>query len=223
MNIVKLKTVKSTQDFVKKYIKNGADTLVVSQTQKNGRGTKGRAFLSAEGGIYLSHLKFYSALPAQNAFSIVQNYSVAVVRTLRAFGIDAKIKWPNDVLVQGKKICGILTENCLENGQIKYSVVGVGLNVTNQIDQSLCQIAISAKDVVPNVDFERVLATLIFNLEQPTTFDEYLRLSCVVGKTVRVQTANGDFVQTVTAILPDGRIELADGQKLSSAEIKIIL
>ena len=106
MKTIILKKTSSTNDYVKKYIKGGEDVAVFSYEQTGGKGTKGRSFSSEKGGVYLSVLKFKHALSAANSYRIIADTAVAVVKTLAAFGIDAGIKWPNDVLVDGKKICG---------------------------------------------------------------------------------------------------------------------
>lgn len=65
------------------------------------------------------------------------NASVAVCRTLENYGLTAEIKWPNDVYVQGKKICGILIENVFSGDRISSSVVGIGVNVNNSLPEEL--------------------------------------------------------------------------------------
>lgn len=223
MKIVRLNQTTSTNDFVKKYIKCKKDTLVIALSQSQGRGTKGRVFSSSKGGIYLSRLKFYQNLPASEGFSIVRDVSLAVIKTLLAFNIKAQIKWPNDILVGDKKICGILTENVVENGFITQSIVGVGLNVENQLDSQLKNIAVTMAELNEKVDFESVLMTLIFNLSSVSTFDDYKRFSCVLGKKVTIIEGQTEYGDTVDDILDDGRIKLSSGKILSSAEIKLKL
>lgn len=221
MKIVRLEKTTSTNDYIKKYIKKGQDTLVLAKYQTEGRGTKGRSFSSDVGGIYLTRLKFYENLSASDAFSIVIDVSMAVVKTLLAFGLKPKIKWPNDILVGDKKICGILTENKIDNGLISYSIVGVGLNVTNKLDDELLSIATTMVENLEKVDFEAVLMTLLFNLSGKSNMAEYARYSCVLGKDVTILEGGAEYKDKVEEILPDGRIKLANGKILSSAEIKL--
>ncbi|MBQ2718053.1 MAG: biotin--[Clostridia bacterium] len=221
MKIIRLEKTTSTNDYIKKFIKKGQDTLVLAKYQTEGRGTKGRSFSSDVGGIYLTRLKFYENLSASDAFSIVIDVSMAVVKTLLAFGLKPKIKWPNDILVGDKKICGILTENKIDNGQISYSIVGIGLNVTNKLDDELQSIATTMTEILGKVDFEAVLMTLLFNLSGKSNMAEYARYSCVLGKDVTILEGGTEYKDRVEEVLPDGRIKLANGKILSSAEIKL--
>ncbi len=208
-------------DECKKYIKKGEDLVIVADKQSNGRGTKNRSFSSNQGGIYLSVLKFYDNLLAKDAFSIVRHYSIALIKTLLAFDISGQIKWPNDILVNGKKICGILTENKISDGKIVYSIIGIGLNVENQLELELKDIAVTMKDIVGNVNFESVLNTLLYNLTLNHEVGLYNDYSCVLGKEVTIIQGENEFVSTVVDILDDGRIVLESGQVLASAEIKL--
>ncbi len=221
MKIIRLEKTTSTNDYIKKFVKKGQDTLVIAKYQTKGRGTKGRSFSSDVGGIYLTRLKFYDNLSASDAFSIVCDVSMAVIKTLLAFGLKPKIKWPNDILVDGKKICGILTENKIDNGLISYSVVGIGLNVSNMLDGEIKPIATTMAEILGNVDFEAVLMTLLFNLSAKSNMAEYARYSCVLGKDVTILEGDNEYQDRVEEILPDGRIKLANGKILSSAEIKL--
>lgn len=106
---------------------NGA--LVVVERQLSGRGRRGRNWSSpAEGNIYMSLLLKPDLLPEQ-APSLTLVMALAVARAVEAGGLPAMIKWPNDVIVGGKKICGILTEMSAEVDFIHYVVIGTGINV----------------------------------------------------------------------------------------------
>ncbi len=223
MKIISLDKTTSTNDEVKKYVDGGESVAVSATVQTGGRGTKGRTFISQEGGLYVSFLKFYDNLLSKDAHRIVEQTAVAVVKTLMAFGVDAKIKWVNDIYVNGKKICGILTENVFEGEFIKYSVIGIGININNDIAEEIKDIATSTKQVLgKNLDIKAVLMTLIFNLEQKQEDGLYARYSCVLDKKIKVVKPNGEeYFAVAKEILADGRLLLDTGEKLSAAEIKI--
>jgi len=105
-------------------------TLVISERQTKGRGRKGRSWFSpSQGGIYTSLILRPSISPSE-APKITLLSAVVVAETLRSLtGLSAIIKWPNDILINGKKIAGILTEMSTEMDAIDYIVVGLGLNV----------------------------------------------------------------------------------------------
>lgn len=224
MKIVRLKKVGSTNDYVKKFIKKRQSVTVIADMQTSGRGTKGRKFVSAEGGIYLTKLTFYDNLPTAEAFDIVVQSSMAVLKTLMAFGLKTQIKWPNDIFVDGKKIAGILTENhfSADGKSVDYSIVGIGININNPIGEELGDIAISAKQVLgKDLDKESVLMTFLFNLSGKESFENYKKYSLVIGKSITVTQGENQYEAEACDVLSDGRLLLSDGRKLSSAEVKI--
>ena len=223
MKIILLDKVDSTNDYVKKFIKNGETVAVAARRQTKGKGTKGRSFVSDEGGVYVSVLRFYNGLKASEAYSIVSDTAVAVVNTLRAFGVEAFIKWPNDVFAGGKKICGILTETTFFGEYVGYGVIGIGININNNIAPEIRNVAVSAKEITGReIDVDSVLATLLYNLEQKQEAGLYARYSCVLGKTITVTRGDGSVFQAVAeSITEDGRLRLDSGEVLSSAEIRL--
>jgi BirA family biotin operon repressor/biotin-[acetyl-CoA-carboxylase] ligase len=103
-------------------------TLVVAETQTAGRGRFARNWVSQPGNLYLSAI-FYPSLAALPFLSSLG--SVAVARAiLRTTSIPPKVKWPNDVLVRGRKVAGILVESGVEGREVKYAVLGIGINVS---------------------------------------------------------------------------------------------
>ncbi len=221
MKIYRMKKVESTNDEVRKYV-GGDNTIVVAEEQTAGRGTKGRSFSSGVGGIYLSIYKKYNGLKASDSFKIMIDASMAVVKTMIAFGVDAKIKWPNDIYVNGKKICGMLIENVLCGDCVAYSVIGIGININNDLPDELKGIATSLKQEGFAVDFESVLSTLIFNLSGQSNIEDYIRYSLVIGKKLTVTQGDKTFECVASGIDERGALILSDGRKLNSAEVKIV-
>ena len=224
MKIIELEVTESTNDEVKKYWDLGEDIAVFAHRQTGGRGTKGRSFSSPEGGIYISFIKHYRGLKAEKAYEVTEDISLSVALTLRAFGVKAEIKWPNDVYVGKKKICGMLTQNEIKNGYVEKTLCGVGINVNNDLPIELDGIATSLKkELGREVDLKSVLFTLVFNLEKFQNVELYPSFSCVAGKKVKVfEPQKEAYEEKVDEILPDGRLKLADGKVLSVAEIKLL-
>lgn len=224
MKIIELEVTESTNDEVKKYWDLGEDIAVFARRQTGGRGTKGRSFASPEGGIYISFIKHYRGLKAEKAYEVTEDISLSVALTLRAFGVKAEIKWPNDVYVGKKKICGMLTQNEIKNGYVEKTLCGVGINVNNDLPIELDGIATSLKkELGREVDLKSVLFTLVYNLEKFQNVELYPSFSCVAGKKVKVfEPQKEAYEEKVDEILPDGRLKLADGKILSVAEIKLL-
>ncbi len=106
-------------------------TVVIADEQTAGRGRLGRTWVSARGvNIYLSVLLRPAVIPAQ-APQLALVAGLAVARSLEAYGFEPRIKWPNDVLLEGKKVCGILAEIDAEADRVDFVVLGIGINVNS--------------------------------------------------------------------------------------------
>jgi BirA family biotin operon repressor/biotin-[acetyl-CoA-carboxylase] ligase len=119
--IIRFKEVSSTQDTAKRFIQKHEEVAVSSLSQKRGRGRHGRVWFSPLGGMYVSLLLF----PEKRLTSIPLLASLSIIRTLEDFGFSGlTVLWPNDVLLNDKKVCGIVCE------QFKKAIIcGIGLNV----------------------------------------------------------------------------------------------
>ena len=122
----------STNNKAKKLAREGAveGTLVIADQQTNGKGRLGRVWKSPAGaGIWMSLILRPNILP-QYASQVTLIAGLNMCEAIQEMtGLTASIKWPNDVVVNGKKICGILTEMSAEMDQVNYIVVGIGVNV----------------------------------------------------------------------------------------------
>jgi BirA family biotin operon repressor/biotin-[acetyl-CoA-carboxylase] ligase len=107
-------------------------TVVVAETQSRGKGRLGRKWITKPGGLWMS-VVLKPAIDPMHASSITLLAAVSVTKALRGAGLEAVIKWPNDVLVNGKKICGILTEMSAETDVVNFIVLGIGVNVNNDV------------------------------------------------------------------------------------------
>ncbi len=125
----------STNDQAKKMAEEGAEhgLLIVSDCQTAGKGRRGRSWESKSGeGIFMTLLLKPDIAPG-NASMLTLVMALAVRTGIaKVTGIDTQIKWPNDIVCDGKKVCGILTEMSAQIDYINYIVVGVGINVTNK-------------------------------------------------------------------------------------------
>lgn len=131
-NLVYLNQVDSTNNEARRQAEQGAPdgTLVVAELQTAGKGRRGRFWTSPPGtGIWMSLLLRPDFAP-EHASSLTLVAAMAVETGIReATGLDCQIKWPNDIVLEGKKICGILTEMSTEEDCIRHVVVGIGINV----------------------------------------------------------------------------------------------
>lgn len=224
MTIIELEEVDSTNEFLKRG-NFEEDAAVIAKRQTSGRGTKGRSFVSEEGGLYISLLRFYNNFPASNAFQIMINSSVAVCKTLEFFGIKPTIRWANDVLAGGRKICGTLIENTFSGAYICRSIVGMGLNVNNVLPAELKDIAVSMREISKKeFVLEEVKTELLKNLERGYNIADYKKYIDWFGKEVTIHTAQGAYSATALDITNEGRLLIKRGknqEEISSAEVSL--
>lgn len=129
MNIKHIETTTSTNDLVREINQNLS--LVWCEEQTKGRGQRGNHWESEKGkNLTFSVMTHPDFLPAENQFELSKSVSLAIIDTLKEYGIIATIKWPNDIYVNDKKICGILIECSISgSGQLTQAVIGIGLNI----------------------------------------------------------------------------------------------
>jgi BirA family biotin operon repressor/biotin-[acetyl-CoA-carboxylase] ligase len=168
-------TIPSTSDLAKELGGRGAPegTLVVAEGQSAGRGRLGRHWESPPGvGLYVS-LVLRPSLPPMELPQITLTAAVAGVRALqRSARVTPRIKWPNDLLLDGKKVGGILTEMETESDQIRYLVLGWGLNVNNSTLPP--ELAATSLLLATGKKFSRVAILQAWLMELETLYERFL-------------------------------------------------
>jgi len=200
--------VTSTNDVAVSLARGGSPegTLVIAEEQARGRGRLGRVWFSPPGcGLWFS-LILRPSLSAEASATISLAAAAGVAESLEeAYGIKAQIKWPNDVLVGGKKICGILTEAEFVGKRVSFVVVGIGINVLTGKDEfpdDIVDIATSvAIETGRKVSRTGVLAQVVGAIEGNYTElrdngfarlrEKLLGRSALIGKMTRVKTPEG--------------------------------
>ena len=235
--------IDSTNNYARNAAQQGAPegTVVVAETQTAGRGRRGRTWFSpAAQGIYMSII-LRPVMPLPQLARIPLMAAVALAETLRAMpGLDARIKWPNDILIHNKKIAGILSEAVADMDGIDYVVVGFGLNINNDPGEFPLDLRMPATSVQAehNRPLSRVglLQNLLHNLELrykqllAGDFDLILNqardLSLVIGQDVRLETSEGSVIGRAIDLDQDGYLLVAapDGsvQTVMSGEIEVV-
>ena len=236
-------SLSSTNRVVKQFALEGAPhgSVVVSSEQTDGKGRNGRSFFSPPGtGIYMSVL-LRPDLKTSSAMLCTTAAAVAVCRaidSLRGKG-TAGIKWVNDIFIDGRKVCGILTEGIsgFESGRIESIIVGIGVNFStpaNGFPPELSEIAgsVFAREVPPGVSRNRMVALIINNLleltdnlEDRSFLAEYRLRSVVLGKAVLVSVGNETYEAVADEIDDSGALWVKNvhGQRrlLNSGEISL--
>jgi len=203
-------------------------TVVISEMQTSGRGRRGREWHSPKGGIYVSFILKPNMSP-EKAPQITLVSSLALVEALNSMfqKLNAKIKWPNDVLISGKKISGILTELSSDMEKINYIVVGVGVNISTGIN-NLPENATSLK-LEMNQDISVKLFLKSFLEHYDSIYQEYLNGSIdqiikrwknnsdTLGKKVKIIGINETYEGLAKDIDENGALILQTKEK----EIKV--
>lgn len=225
-------TLPSTSLYLKEGLGGKRNSIVSAFSQSFGRGTKGRSFSSEEGGVYLSILTYFEDFPTNRAFEIMQNCAVSVCETLLEYEIKAKIKWPNDIFVDDKKICGILIENLFEKGKIQSSLVGIGLNVYNPLPEELFGIATTMSKALSK-EFNRsnlieVRERLIENFfkDKPNLAELYQSYIGYVGEEIFLLAGDQRIPATLLSVTDKGELKVRTekGEEIFySAEVSLRL
>lgn len=234
INLEVYESLTSTNDLLKQKAICGAKegTVVLALSQSGGKGRKGRSFISEKGGIYLSIL----VRPRNLSFDttlITSATAVAVSKAIEEIS-DKKtdIKWVNDILINGKKVCGILCESGI-CGSDSFVVVGIGINVfkpENDFDDEIKDIAACVFENEDEEILTKLTAKVIDNffkeyntIDNLAFLDEYRKRSVCLCKEISV------YGKTAKALEIDDKcrlkVEYADGKQeyLSTGEISIKL
>ncbi len=199
-------TMDEAQYLIEKGCPNGM--LVVSEEQTSGRGRQKRKWLSPRGvNIYASLVYMPQNMPSVKSIELMFAASIAIVEALSDIGIDnAKIKWPNDVLVNGKKIAGVLLETKSESGILKTVVIGFGVNVNmEEIPDEIEEDATSVYlELGQKVDRTQLLVNILYYLENLVSLIESDRENEVIELWKHYDTTLGKRVAVISG---DKRIE----------------
>ncbi|HCB93776.1 MAG TPA: biotin--[acetyl-CoA-carboxylase] ligase [Selenomonas sp.] len=200
-NIIHFDSIGSTNAEAKRLAGEGATegTVVVAEEQGKGRGRLDRSFFSPQGGIWFSTILRPAFLP-QEAPKCTLMAAVSVAKAMDAFGFRVGIKWPNDILHEGKKLTGILTEMHAEMDRVNYIVIGIGINVN--IPQSLfppeLQETATSLQIIKGTGIPRlkIFQSVLENMEDLYTtatsrgfspiMDEWRKCSSTLGHEVQV-------------------------------------
>lgn len=183
-------------------------TVIIADKQTAGRGRLGKNFYSPSGGLYMSAI-IRPDLPLTATMSITACTAAAVYEALHEYGISAEIKWVNDLFLNGKKICGILSEGSFNAELLKmdYLVIGIGINLHRE------ELPEELKDIVTDIESEtgkklnrcQLTASILKNLKkyfseimEKTYLRNYTEHSCTLGHRVRTDKGIEGFAKGFT-------------------------
>lgn len=234
-------TIDSTNTKAQELAEKGypSGTLVVADKQESGKGRRGRSWVSPSGtGIFMT-LMIKPDINPNNASMLTLVAALAVAKAITSVtGEEAMIKWPNDIVVNGKKVCGILTEMNAQFDYINHIVVGIGINVHNEsFPEEISQMASSLMIEAGGKRFHRaqiIAETMLYFEQYYDTFLKTQDLSALVreydellvnrNKSVRVLDPKEPFDGKAMGITPKGEliVDTWESRKLvSSGEVSV--
>jgi BirA family biotin operon repressor/biotin-[acetyl-CoA-carboxylase] ligase len=225
--------LRSTQERARELARVGAPhgTLVVSEIQTGGRGRLGRRWGSPPGGLWMS-LVLRPGISTEMAARITQTAAVGVAKALREFGVEVRIKWPNDLLVGCRKICGILAESSSESVPVAakragrgggrpldFVVLGVGVNANldpEDLGAVGREVATLRSELGRDVDLTELLGSLLSHLDAElgriedfgAVLEDWRALNCTLGERVRVRRLGEELEGAALDLGPEGELLL---------------
>lgn len=145
-------------------------TLLVARHQTAGKGRAGRSWLSTPDGVLTFSLAWEFPLSAQALMGLPLAVGVAIAERLQQLGVPVKLKWPNDILKESKKLAGILVESQISNTGSTWAIIGIGLNlrVPDELEQSIGQ-AVADATWLAQMDRNQLMAQLLQALQAALT------------------------------------------------------
>ncbi|MDZ8184390.1 MAG: biotin--[acetyl-CoA-carboxylase] ligase [Nostoc sp. ChiSLP02] len=212
-------SVSSTNQILWDMLNQGANsgTVVIATSQTAGKGQWGRQWISPTGGLYLSlAISFDQKIEANESYQLTFASAWGIGSQLRQYNVNVGIKWPNDLVLNGRKLGGILTETKVNKGQITQAVIGVGINWTNPVPET--GINLESWQASQNYRaiscLEMLTSTVLLGIESGVQclFQEginillpgYLDLLTNIGDKVYVNNLLG----TVVGVTPQGNLRI---------------
>lgn len=229
VKVIQLEEVDSTNGYGKKHIDEFEDkTAIITKKQTSGRGRLNRSWVDlGEENLFLSIILKPSETFNEIYPNLTQYLSVTLCKVIESYGIQTQIKWPNDVLIDGKKIAGILSETVMQGQKLKGIVLGVGVNLNSnqeKIDAIPNKIATSLNiETQKAIDLKEFLNKLLTEFfEHYDEFlqsgflqikDDYIKRNCFLGKELKVQVFNHMESGLAKAVNDLGELVLEDNNK----------
>ena len=209
----------STMEVAKQEVQRGAvaGTVIIADEQTAGRGRIKRLWLSPQGNIALSVILYpgVAYLPF-----LIMLVSLAVVHSIEAVtGLKSQLKWPNDVLINGKKVCGILVESNVQSDIVDYAIIGIGINVNLRLSDfpEILSTATSLSDELGrDVSRLSVIRRLLVEVERlyltlqagGSIYEEWRDSLVILGKRVRVKSGETVYEGIAESVARDGSLLL---------------
>ena len=197
--------------------KEVGEPIVIAESQTYGRGRLGREWLSPKGGIYFT-LILKPRISPEYAPRINLMASVAVAKAIRkVLGLKAELKWPNDVLIAGRKVCGILAEMEAEMDRVNFINLGIGINANTSISQYEKTATSLKEELREEISRKQLLNSMLKEIAKQQVLltkndllDEWRRLSATLNKQVRIVAPGEEIMGRAIDIDTNGALVIKD-------------
>lgn len=210
-NIELKETVDSTNTFLKHKSDLKCGDVIIAETQTEGRGRRGRTWFSPQGNLYMS-----VCVNADGSFEkaslVGLTMAVAATETISSLGIDCKIKWPNDIVINGRKVCGILSETAVTQKNNLFCIVGIGINTEiSHFSEEVINPAVSLRDVHnEKIDINKFTADLLLTFEKylnnANMIEKYRKYCVNIGRTVKIADGGNEYTAEAVDIGENGNL-----------------
>lgn len=210
-NIEYKHTINSTNTYLKQKHDLKCGDAVVAEMQTDGRGRRGRTWYSPKGNLYMSMCVSPGGEPYKAPLAGLAA-AVGAVETISAYGVECKIKWPNDIVVDGKKLCGILSELTGDGKNGFLCIVGIGINLsTSNFDAEVINPAVSLCEVYNGeFDINKFTADFLLEFEKclndVNMLEKYKKYCVNIGRAVKITNADGEFTADAVDINENGNL-----------------
>jgi BirA family biotin operon repressor/biotin-[acetyl-CoA-carboxylase] ligase len=218
-NIIILPVVTSTMDVARQEINNGAPegTAIIAERQTTGHGRLKRTWITTSGNIAVSIIIYP---PKKYLQSLIMLGSLAVANAIQnATGIKCQLKWPNDIMIRDKKVCGILIETKTHIDRLDYAILGIGINVnmkTLEYPELMSQATSLSQETDKPVSRVKLLRQLFIEMERlysgllsgKSLYVDWKRGLTTLGKAVRIQSGDNTLEGTAESVNIDGSLML---------------
>ncbi len=222
-NIIELDVVDSTNNYASKLVAKMEaleGTVVIAHFQGEGKGQRGNVWTSEPGkNLTFSLVLKPKKVSPSEAFVISKIVSLAICKYLETVVVDdVFIKWPNDIYVGRKKICGILIENQFKGKKFESSIIGIGLNVNQTNFQNLPRVTSLILELKKELELNSVLEGLLESIEicylrfqregVSAIHEEYLTNLLFIDEMRRYKTSQGEIIGKIVNVLSNGKLEI---------------
>lgn len=220
-NIVRLCQVDSTQKVAREYASSSESSgfVFVAKAQTEGRGSHGRRWCSPKGGLYMTVV-----LRSSEGIGLLPVLAgVVVAETIEAFtGLETELKWPNDILVGGRKVGGVIAESGWSQGEARFALLGIGVNVNNPLPADLPEATSLSTELGEDLDIDSFIQALLGRLDRhlrqlesdpDAILDSWRAFTQTLGIWTEVTDISGKTVQGLTVDIDrDGALILETGR-----------